>query len=309
MNKNLIIVLVSILFSSATFANEFINGCDKYASDPADYDRVAPAVNDEAVNVELAKKACLGAVSFSTIPRLYHQFARALLISGNREEARKYLEKSAALNYTASQFYMGLSYEYKWFGLYDLKIAEKWYRVSANKGHSKAMFSLGLVLLNQKNEEQIDSGESVSWIERGLHSGRLEEKESLYAKVILGPIYLRGDYSKEKKALGVEMVIESAEAGLTQGQYILGLMYRDGINVDKNIEKSIHYLEKAANKNDEISNVSAWTLGDIYLNGLHKNKELGFKWYCKTGLIGENIYKKKYSNKINCQLIEKESNK
>jgi len=62
---------------------------------------------------------------------------------------------------------------------------------------------------------------------------------------------------------GIKWYLKAAEAGFSKSQYNLGVSYKEGIGVEKDIKKAIYWYEKAAEQND----VDAlFALGNIYSN-------------------------------------------
>ena len=70
---------------------------------------------------------------------------------------------------------------------------------------------------------------------------------------------------------------KTAHQGDPTAMFILGRKYKEGINVEKNIDQSIEWLIKSAEKGDARAQE---LLGSIFLNEtLFKNTNLALYWY------------------------------
>ncbi len=77
-----------------------------------------------------------------------------------------------------------------------------------------------------------------------------------------------------------------AEKGDYFSQYNLGVMYRDGINVDKDSNKAFHWLTLSANQGFDKAELN---LGQLYELGIGTkiNSQLAFEWTYKSAMQGE----------------------
>lgn len=66
------------------------------------------------------------------------------------------------------------------------------------------------------------------------------------AKISLAQIYIRNAEFKDKIPLAIQYLTETAEEDNYDAQYELAICYRDGIGVEKNFNKMLYYLKKAA---------------------------------------------------------------
>lgn len=66
------------------------------------------------------------------------------------------------------------------------------------------------------------------------------------AKISLAQIYIHNAEFKDKIPLAIQYLTETAEEDNYDAQYELAICYRDGIGVEKNHNKMLYYLKKAA---------------------------------------------------------------
>jgi len=80
--------------------------------------------------------------------------------------------------------------------------------------------------------------------------------------------------------LAIKLYTKSAEGGLSRAQYNLGIIYKSGWDVPKNMELSIKFFKMAADQNDA---ESAYKLAQIYtkqndLNSAFKYYQISHSW-------------------------------
>jgi len=82
-----------------------------------------------------------------------------------------------------------------------------------------------------------------------------------------------------------DKLIQLAESGNTEYQYMLGMNYLEGKGVEKNQSLAIEWLEKSAGAGYQMSQMA---LGEFYLgnNGLKKDFATAIKWYSKAAENG-----------------------
>lgn len=94
------------------------------------------------------------------------------------------------------------------------------------------------------------------------------------------------------KEIDVVKVEKLANEGNSFAQIIMGGLYRDGINVEKDLAKSFKWYEKAATQGDAISQHN---IGVMYTNGMGVRQDYykAVKWY---RIAADNYYAQSQNN-------------
>ena len=153
----------------------------------------------------------------------------------------------------------------------NLAEAVKWYRQAAERGHAKAQFRLGLVLLNgalgggvakwrsaaamrdaelaQRNaqalfpsgfEVQPDPTEALRWLDEAARNGVRE------ADGVVGTVYLDGHARPRDYSIARERLELAAEAGVPSAQFRLGDMLYRGLGTTPDPVAAAGWYERAA---------------------------------------------------------------
>jgi hypothetical protein len=94
-----------------------ITACDRLSAHPDDPDRIAPGVEQKAINLDRAIKACAAALKTDPDnPRLNYQMARVHGYAGKHAEGEIYREKAVAAGYPQSLFVVGFIEVTGWSG-------------------------------------------------------------------------------------------------------------------------------------------------------------------------------------------------
>ena len=96
---------------------------------------------------------------------------------------------------------------------------------------------------------------------------------------------LRSALSAEDYEEAKEYLTRASEMGWTDADLLLGQMYRDGSNGERNLDKCISYLTKAAENGN---NKAMYMLGDLFYDGKYQKKdyEQAFRWYLMSASVG-----------------------
>ena len=81
--------------------------------------------------------------------------------------------------------------------------------------------------------------------------------------------------------IAFEKLKEAAEQGFAKAQYVLGICYKNGGDVEQNFVKAVEWLEKAAEQGDA---KACFHLGICYEKGLGVKKDLkkAGGWYRRS---------------------------
>ena len=133
-------------------------------------------------------------------------------------------------------FYMG------WYVDQEYVQALEWWKKAAEQGHELALHNAGGALLEEGIPER--RAEAVSLLEKAVSLGLRK------SKVLLGRMYLHGEFVQADPAKGVDDLSQAVEEGSVDARTILGAALVLGTNgVPKNRELGMAYLQEAALEN------------------------------------------------------------
>ena len=128
---------------------------------------------------------------------------------------------------------------------------------SAQQGHTKALFNLGVMHENgygvqQSYEKALDCYEKAA------------EQGDAIAQYNLGYLYRNGHGVEQSYEKAVERWKKAAHQGHAEAQNNVGNMYRNGHGVKQSYEKAVEWFEKSAKQG--LANAQ-YNLGNMYQNG------------------------------------------
>lgn len=194
----------------------------------------------------------------------------------------------------------------------DLSIANIWMKKAAENGNIKAQTEYGDMLFYGIGVDE-DPMEAMYYYQSAANKGDndarikiatlnsetegMERKELLeiYKKMSenndpvcqyrYADLLLKTGYKNTDIKLAFEYYLKSAEGGYPNAQHQIGLMYKDGTGIERNINYSIMWLERAAISGSVLSKVM---LADIFLDGIHIQNDncKAFKWYLEAAKSG-----------------------
>lgn len=158
------------------------------------------------------------------------------------EKAFYWYSKAANNKNYSAQNSIGYMYEKGIFVQKDLEKSFNWYYSSASHGNSYAQNNIaGMYEHGYFVEKNIDK--AFYWYTQSANQG------NNYAQVNLGNIYLYGEKNiKKDEEKAFYLYIKSSEFENEVAYFNLGFMYENGIFVNKDINKSIYYYKKSADK-------------------------------------------------------------
>ena len=123
------------------------------------------------------------------------------------------------------------------------------------------------VKINNNNISEIDTIQSVE----NIHDNKykyyffwLAEQNDTISQLNLGLLYKKGDLLPRNISKALHYLSLAADKKQIDAQYKLGVLYEDDENPFKNIKKAIHYYSLASNQGDARAQVN---LGTLYING------------------------------------------
>lgn len=211
---------------------------------------------------------------------------------------------------------LGIRYENGTYGAnINYKEAFYWYKQSANNGNKYAMYNLATCYFYGRGVD-VNFKEGISWIEKSARNYLPA------ATLLLGKWYYFGQYKSQDYFKAARLFKDSAFGGNAEAMYflawcnafgqgvktdsiksnfwvwraierdcfegynLLGIMYRDGMSVQKNFENALFYFKEGANLN--VSSCFK-SLGDMYLNGqgVLKDTEEAIEYYNKAANLND----------------------
>jgi len=150
------------------------------------------------------------------------------------------------------------------------------YRLEKDSHDDKLQYRLGQMLYNGTGMDK-DVQAAVSYLEKSAQLGNVN------AQYLLGKVCLETNI--ENPAQAIAWMTNAAEAGNAGAQYALGKLYRDGIHVEKDIQRAVTMFTTAAEQKNEYA---AYQLGRLYLAGtdISKNVPEAVKWLTLSSDLG-----------------------
>ena len=222
----------------------------------------------------------------------------------------KTLREKAEQGIEDAQLELGNMYENGLEVDQDYKEALSWYMKAAELMSEVAVRKVGEFYSNGYGVEA-DSDKAFEWYmkaEQGWGSesavdamsdmvaeGKLEEfitrseHGDTDAQLKLGYIYEMGIGVSADFQEALNWYMKAAEQGDSNGQYNVGMMYRDSFYseiIDQDYKEAIKWLSMAAKQGHDDAQ---YFLGDMYLkgNGVKQNKYTAFEWFKKAADSGE----------------------
>ena len=203
-------------------------------------------------------------------------------VEKNEKKGFNWLKKAAENGSPAAQYNLGSCYyngtgtqknngeAFKWIRkAAEQKIAKNYFK----EGTSKLYFILGQ--LYERGEGcEANQEEAVKWYARAASQGDVEAGKAVER------LKTGGAPGTALKSYSVEL-LQKAEAGDANAQYLLGQCYFLGLGTSKNDKMAFQWTTKSA----EQGNAQAeYNLGASYLQGIGtvKNEREAFKWYKRS---------------------------
>ncbi|SEH08660.1 serine/threonine-protein kinase [Candidatus Venteria ishoeyi] len=239
--------------------------------------------------------------------------------SGNHQVALDKLRQLAADGYIEAQFTLANLYDQGAPGLAeDNRQAVHWYHEAAEQDHAKAQNNLAVMYEHGEGIAE-DRQQAISWYRKAAAQGNQKAARSLARLTGEGsPGLADASLPEADKSEAADNFIEQlyrafiaealqaglaayrrgdaettlakwqplAEAGLSQAQFLLGVLYHEGELVPKDYAKALNWTRKAAQQGDEDAQ---YNLGFMYEHGegLTADTQQALYWYRKAAAQGE----------------------
>lgn len=192
----------------------------------------------------------------------------------DHELAIKWYAKAAEQGNAEAQASLG--FEYEWSRPEE---AIRWYRLAAEQGNSDAELGLGLAFEEGRGVAQ-DYVQAVQWFRKAIDHG------NDIAKANLGFAYQHGrgvrqDFDKAEE-LYVDCLDSESAHSFGDAERMLGDLYRDHANPNKDDEQAFCYYRQAAERGDVDAQIS---LGNMFRDGaadIETDYEQALHWYLQA---------------------------
>ncbi|MFT5913651.1 MAG: TPR repeat protein [Flammeovirgaceae bacterium] len=243
---------------------------------------------------------------------LFGKSALAQEVDIERIEA---IKEEAKAGKPRALYLLGVLYEEGKYERQNLRKANQYYRMAADKKYDSAYYALGRLY-------EFGTGVTQNHALAFSYYSKLEDTEHSHAIYRLGTFYEKGLsvpvdrkratslYLKARMlgylpaqtkldAIGLDSLGSNkdiyyihykADRGDAVSQFIIGKVYEDGVGIEKNIAKGYDYYQKSAAQNYPKANIA---IGDLYAKGkfLNKNERLAAKFYLKAATEGDKTAK------------------
>jgi len=140
-------------------------------------------------------------------------------------------------------YYQGLLALYYYRGYLvkeDKALAEKWAKLSADKGHPFGLYCFGAIYVKQSDISEKYFKQSIDGMTSLARAGDAE------AQYNLGACYANGAGITKDLTRAMEWLQKAVEQGLAGAQFKLGLCYYKGEGIAKDLTKAVELYRKAA---------------------------------------------------------------
>ena len=227
-------------------------GCGKKGQEDFEKGMAAYKSADFKTAIELFEKAANDGHAEAQY-RLSCCYDDATGVDYNREEAFKWLRKSAENQYSVAMCDLARHSESGLGTEADESKAEEWFlkaakalRKDAEKGNTNAMTELGWSYMSGKGVEK-DEKEGVKWYQKAADLGNAD------AMCRLGVCYSEGKGVEKDQKKQFEWTKKAAENGNSTAMVALALLYKDGKGVEQNEKEAYRWKLKAIENGNSIA--------------------------------------------------------
>lgn len=205
--------------------------------------------------------------------------------SGTRnptDEAIQWLRRSAEHGHTKAQYVLGLAYILGRNVPKQSTEALKWFRLAAAQGLADAQFSLGIMYATGDGIP-IDNAEAVKWYRVASEQGHAN------AQFHLGLAHYYGYGVPQDTGEAVKWYRLASEQGNADAQVKLGVAYADGSGgVEKNLTEAVQWWERAAVQGNADAQYN-FGMSYIYGEPEKQNGTEGFAWIIVASNSGHEL--------------------
>lgn len=226
---------------------EIVTECDLIAGDPADQQRVAPAVEWGLVNARRAVRVCGYALANDPgNPRLAFQLGRALDIGENFPWARYFYGMAASAGYAEAMTSLGYMAIEGRGGEIDYAAAADWYHRASALGNLRARTNIGEIYAKGQGVEPRPE-EAILWYRLAAGMGWPNAQNAL------ADMYRRGMGVEKDERASAALYALAAANGQREAMSSLGRSYLNGWGVEKDRATARGWFERAIDAGDRYS--------------------------------------------------------
>ncbi|WP_394887193.1 caspase family protein [Mesorhizobium sp. AaZ16] len=261
-----------------------VDPCDSAAGEPLDLQGVVPGLLPNEIVGADAVEACEAAVkAYPDVPRFRYQLGRALLATGNVDQAMTAFQEAADKGHVRALFQLGYMHSTGTGTAVDRKQANAFYSQASDKGdpygmttwgralfhgngverdtgkgldlmlqaaamgHTYAMNDLGAIFTEGRNGVPADQARAVAFLKAGV------ERQDMYSMNLLGRNYLSGEGVEKDPETALALFQKAIELGQPFAPANLARMYRDGVGVKRDLTETQRLLEMGAMRGDSFA--------------------------------------------------------
>lgn len=178
---------------------------------------------------ELEKRVAHNNLQAQTLLGLFYKYGQ--LVRKDIAIAQALFFQAAQQGTPFAQYWLGRLYEEEEATEQSPQKAIEWLRKAADQGYAVAQFRLGINLYSKKNGSATDHSQGIKWLERAALQGYAQAQSYLGIKYID-----KKDYKKAHSLLG-----KAAKQNDWLGFLGLGLLYENGMGVERDYKKAVQY--------------------------------------------------------------------
>lgn len=256
-----IVLAMGVLFAGHVYAQntqETVITETKVAKDTSDTEASDEKATEEFNIDELREKAANGDVE----AQLNLGYAYLYGLNGVNVDYKQALiyyqmaadQKSAtAYNNLGSLYFSGVGTDVNY------KKAIEFFDEAAKLGSHDAAVNLAIIYLGSDNKNKTQED-----FDKILHLLNEAKSDSYIAKYLLGYAHLRGFLVKQDNKEAFSLIKVAAENEYDEAQYMIAMLYLNGLGTPKNYSKAVDYFRKAGNQGYMLALTK---LGDILSKG------------------------------------------
>lgn len=216
------------------------------------------------------------------------------------ELAARWLVKAAKQNHAPSKYQLGLMYRDGVGVAVNKQTAKRWFKSAAEQGEARAEVALQTIDDPAAVQPEVLMAESTSAIQSQEFTGRQTRDDSPVSRVVMNNVVNHKPQppsepkdrtgknnttssptqNRAPTASGTQSpLMQAAIRGDAEAQYKLGMNYIQGSMVEKDIDKGMDWISKAADNHHLDAQLH---IASMYLNGGHKvtrDVSQAVKWY------------------------------
>lgn len=162
----------------------------------------------------------------------------------------------------------------------DEALALYYYKVAADLGNRQAMVQLGIMYQNGAGIPNKDHKTALSWYTKVSD----DDEDAYLAFYNIGNIYFHGvpDVIMQDYKEAFKWFMKAALKDDSESQYMIGVMYNDGLGVLKDVNKAIEWYQKSSDKGYVDAKYALALLYHTGNDGVGKDEPLALKLYLEV---------------------------